>query len=252
MLNITYEYVTLVICTSNCKLNSLIMIHLSGIISVSSTMTSDLQTELSKKTQIFHLKVWVLIAIFIGIFIVIILLMLSFYLTSRKKAMRANDKLPVTQTSTPSKEIKDIRIDQNSANSTSVHPDGDSLSLHDNFSEKYSDKHLMHSSVEKTKNAENSTQLCSFNHLEKADDGFQSGEKGSSGAHNAFRSSPLLGLHEFSSLGWGYWFTLRDLEIATNRFAKENVIGEGGYGVVYRGNLVSGTPVAIKKLLNNL
>ncbi|KAA8545440.1 hypothetical protein F0562_020224 [Nyssa sinensis] len=33
---------------------------------------------------------------------------------------------------------------------------------------------------------------------------------------------------------------------------QENVLGEGGYGVVYRGHLINGTPVAIKKLLNNL
>ncbi|KAF9610321.1 hypothetical protein IFM89_021991 [Coptis chinensis] len=33
---------------------------------------------------------------------------------------------------------------------------------------------------------------------------------------------------------------------------KENAFGEGGYGVVYRGNLINGTPKAVKKLLNNL
>ncbi|RRT81212.1 hypothetical protein BHE74_00049920 [Ensete ventricosum] len=64
--------------------------------------------------------------------------------------------------------------------------------------------------------------------------------------------SPLTGLPEFSYLGWGHWFTLRDLETATNRFSKENVLGEGGYGVVYRGQLINGAPVAVKKLLNNL
>lgn len=64
--------------------------------------------------------------------------------------------------------------------------------------------------------------------------------------------SPLMGLPEFSHLGWGHWFTLRDLELATNRFSRDNVLGEGGYGVVYRGHLINGTPVAVKKLLNNL
>ncbi|KAF9596143.1 hypothetical protein IFM89_007196 [Coptis chinensis] len=64
--------------------------------------------------------------------------------------------------------------------------------------------------------------------------------------------SPLSGLPEFSHLGWGHWFTLRDLELATSQFLKENLLGEGGYGVVYRGNLINGTPVPVKKLLNNL
>jgi serine/threonine protein kinase len=45
---------------------------------------------------------------------------------------------------------------------------------------------------------------------------------------------------------------LRDLELATNKFSKANIIGEGGYGVVYQGQLINGNPVAVKKLLNNL
>ncbi|MCI16576.1 putative receptor-like protein kinase, partial [Trifolium medium] len=55
-----------------------------------------------------------------------------------------------------------------------------------------------------------------------------------------------------SHLGWGHWFTLRDLELSTNRFAAGNVIGEGGYGVVYKGRLINGSEVAVKRLLNNL
>lgn len=46
--------------------------------------------------------------------------------------------------------------------------------------------------------------------------------------------------------------TLRDLEVATNRFSVTNVLGEGGYGVVYRGKLVNGTDIAVKKLLNHM
>jgi len=65
-------------------------------------------------------------------------------------------------------------------------------------------------------------------------------------------ASPLVGLPELSHLGWGHWFTLRDLECATNRFAKSNVLGEGGYGVVYKGRLVNGTDIAVKKILNNV
>ncbi|CAI0461270.1 unnamed protein product [Linum tenue] len=131
---------------------------------------------------------------------------------------------------------KDIRVDRVGANqSYSDQPD----SLFLNINDKSSDKN-------------------SVFHHEK---GFssQSGEEGSSGTVRKQSSypglvtaSPLVGLPEFSHLGWGHWFTLRDLEFATNRFAAENVLGEGGYGVVYKGRLINGTEVAVKKILNNV
>lgn len=52
-------------------------------------------------------------------------------------------------------------------------------------------------------------------------------------------------------MGWGRWYTLRELEVATNYLADENVIGEGGYGIVYSGVLGDNTKVAVKNLLNN-
>ncbi|KAL0369909.1 UNVERIFIED_CONTAM: putative receptor-like protein kinase, partial [Sesamum angustifolium] len=112
---------------------------------------------------------------------------------------------------------------------------------------------------QKVNNADNSSQSGSFHHIDKDYYGSQSGEEGSSGtfankpssSHPITAPSPLSGLPEFSHLGWGHWFTLRDLQVATNRFSKDNVIGEGD-GVVYQGHLINGTPVAVKKLLNNL
>lgn len=56
---------------------------------------------------------------------------------------------------------------------------------------------------------------------------------------------------EAQNIGWGRWYSLRELEMATNGFVEENVIGEGGYGVVYRGVLPDGSVVAVKNLLNN-
>uniref|UniRef100_A0ACD5TTC3 Uncharacterized protein n=1 Tax=Avena sativa TaxID=4498 RepID=A0ACD5TTC3_AVESA len=56
---------------------------------------------------------------------------------------------------------------------------------------------------------------------------------------------------EVSHLGWGHWFTLRELEEATGGLTEENVIGEGGYGIVYRGTLQDSTIIAVKNLLNN-
>ncbi|KAI8022930.1 putative receptor-like protein kinase [Camellia lanceoleosa] len=116
---------------------------------------------------------------------------------------------------------------------------------------------MVHQGMGKTKNRDNSSQSGSFNNF---GGGSQSGEEGNSGNYGVNKPSsqsiaapsPLIGLPEFSHLGWGHWFTLRDLEHATNRFSKDNFLGEGGYSVVYQGRLINGTPVAVKKLLNNL
>ncbi|XP_073030253.1 probable receptor-like serine/threonine-protein kinase At4g34500 [Primulina eburnea] len=61
-------------------------------------------------------------------------------------------------------------------------------------------------------------------------------------------SSSSDGLGNF---GWGRWFSLSELQIATDQFTTKNVIGEGGYGIVYRGVLPDGSLVAVKNLRNN-
>ena len=223
-------------------------------------MASNLNTELSKKTAIFGLKVWEVIGIAVALFIVIILSVLSLCLTYRKKSQRARDRIPVSQIPTVSKEIKEVRVEQVAA-SDFVPRDGILLTIHDKSSDKESDKVLLHLGMGKSKNGEISSQSGSFNRFDKDGAGSQSGEEGSSGTVTVYKPSssypitapsPLSGLPEFSHLGWGHWFTLRDLELATNRFSKDNVLGEGGYGVVYRGFLINGTPVAVKKILNNV
>ncbi|CAK9154087.1 unnamed protein product, partial [Ilex paraguariensis] len=223
-------------------------------------MATVLNAELSEKTGIFGLKVWELIGIIVGLFIVVILFGLTFYLTSRKRSRRAREKIPLSHIPIVSKEIKEVQVDLVSTNEF-VPRDGILLAIHDKSSDKESDKVLLHLRRGKTENGDNSSRSDSFHHLDKEGGGSQLGEEGSSDTFALYKSSssrpinapsPLIGLPEFSHLGWGHWFTLRDLELATNRFSKENVLGEGGYGVVYQGHLVNGTPVAVKKLLNNL
>ncbi|KAE8683461.1 putative receptor-like protein kinase [Hibiscus syriacus] len=46
------------------------------------------------------------------------------------------------------------------------------------------------------------------------------------------------------------WFHLSELERATNGFSQKNLIGRGGYGVVYKGKLADGTMVAVKQMLD--
>ncbi|KAK8626825.1 hypothetical protein V6N13_134455 [Hibiscus sabdariffa] len=53
------------------------------------------------------------------------------------------------------------------------------------------------------------------------------------------------------NIGWGRWYSMKELEMATRGFAEENVVGEGGYGVVFRGVLQDGSVIAVKSLLNN-
>lgn len=46
------------------------------------------------------------------------------------------------------------------------------------------------------------------------------------------------------------WFRLSELERATNGFSQRNLIGQGAYGVVYKGTLSDGTLVAVKQVIN--
>ncbi|KAG4918497.1 hypothetical protein JHK85_056778 [Glycine max] len=222
-------------------------------------MGADLKAELSGKTFVFGLKVWQIIGIAVGLFIVVILCVLPFCLTSRKKTRRARNRIPASHIPPVSKEITEVRVEQVPANGF-VPREGILLTIHDKSSDKESDKVMLHLGVGKKKHGDSGSHHSdSFHYLDGG--GSQSGEEISSGmvgmymsssSHPITAPSPLSGLPEFSHLGWGHWFTLRDLELATNRFSKENVIGEGGYGVVYRGQLINGTPVAVKKILNNI
>ncbi|KAK1316707.1 putative receptor-like serine/threonine-protein kinase [Acorus calamus] len=60
-----------------------------------------------------------------------------------------------------------------------------------------------------------------------------------------------ISVAEMTNIGWGRWYGLKELEAATGGFSEGNVIGEGGYGVVYRGVLGDDSVVAVKNLLNN-
>ncbi|KAJ4915025.1 Protein kinase superfamily protein [Raphanus sativus] len=183
------------------------------------------------------LKIWQATVISIALFIIAILSVLSFCLIWKKKPRISKTlSLPIIQTPPISKEIKEIRIEHVS----NFDPQKRNINEPDSF--------LLSLDMEKKRK----------NGVSSSPSG--SGEEGgsmcvanmsSSSLYEMATPSPLSGLPE-SHLGWGHWFTLRDLEVATNNFSQENVIGEGGYGVVYRGELTNGTHVAVKKILNHL
>lgn len=43
-------------------------------------------------------------------------------------------------------------------------------------------------------------------------------------------------------------FSFRELQVATGNFSPKKILGQGGYGVVYKGCLPNGTVVAVKRL----
>ncbi|KAM7516650.1 hypothetical protein LguiA_006233 [Lonicera macranthoides] len=54
--------------------------------------------------------------------------------------------------------------------------------------------------------------------------------------------------HEDVSLGNLRRFQFRELQIATDNFSSKKLLGKGGFGNVYKGNLQDGTTVAVKRL----
>ncbi|KAL8506265.1 hypothetical protein ACS0TY_017222 [Phlomoides rotata] len=215
--------------------------------------SESLNSELSKRYG--GIKLWVLICISLGAFIVLILGILSIWIMFHRKSRRTFNKYSLCQIPNLSKEIKVDRVEDQS---TFDHPNSLYLNVNDT-SDKISEKMLVHLGRSKSSDVDDISQCSSVYHHERACSS-QSGEEWHSGnsqkqpssSYGYAMTSPLIGLPETSHLGWGHWFTLRDLEIATSRFSPEFVIGEGGYGVVYKGRLVNGTEVAVKKLLNNL
>ncbi|CAH2058278.1 unnamed protein product [Thlaspi arvense] len=216
---------------------------------------NSLNAEMSKKISFFGLKglkLWVWVCLVVGVFIVMILCILSLWITFRRKSRRSSSKFPFNQIPHVS---KDIRVDRAGFQSHNPQPESLYIAMNNDKSTDRSYGKTMMSHLGRTKSSDNDTlsQCSSVNHHERAYSS-HSGEEGGFGKQygGLVTASPLVGLPEISHLGWGHWFTLRDLELATNRFAAENVLGEGGYGVVHRGKLVNGTEVAVKKLLNNL
>ncbi|KAK8663997.1 hypothetical protein V6N13_083802 [Hibiscus sabdariffa] len=218
-----------------------------------------LSAGLSKKTLFLGIKLWVLIGVSVGTFIVLILCVLSVWFTFGRRSRRSVDKYKFSffQIANVS---KDIKVDEVGDQSSNGHPESLLLRVHDRPSDSISEKMLAYQGISKSSDPDTTSQCSSIYHRGR---GFSSHsvEEGSSATvqkqcassyGGQVTASPLVGLPEVSHLGWGHWFTLRDLELATNRFSAENVLGEGGYGVVYKGRLINGTKVAVKKLFNNL
>ncbi|XP_058112723.1 receptor-like kinase TMK4 [Magnolia sinica] len=47
-------------------------------------------------------------------------------------------------------------------------------------------------------------------------------------------------------------FSINDLRLATNNFSEDNIVGKGGFGVVYKGVLHDGSQVAVKRMKSSM
>ncbi|XP_039120012.1 LOW QUALITY PROTEIN: probable serine/threonine-protein kinase At1g01540 [Dioscorea cayenensis subsp. rotundata] len=190
-----------------------------------------LTDELSKRTVVFGLHMWVVVGIGIGAAFVLVLFLISLWFTSKRSTNHHHLK---TSTSIPNtcKEIPEVRIDPYP--NPSSHPQSSPVPRPEPNPSSVSTERraLLNPSGEESPNSHQRFHISSG--------------KGRSGDQQAIVVAP-----EVSHLGWGHWYTLRELEAATNMFSPENVIGEGGYGIVYHGVLQDNTHVAIKNLLNN-
>lgn len=237
-------------------------------------------SELSRKTSIFGLKLWAVIGVCVALAIVATLFMLWLWLLSRRRPKQ--DKLPLHQVSYSSKEIKEMKIDR-VGNTYLPPPDPVLLTISENSGERDSIEkgvvHVVDSKISSSKNsilgkADKQTKTGNIEEpfiVLRQDNTTDRPEKTSalkfdanncerggsflslSGGSGSNRSldSPVSAAPEVSHLGWGHWYTLRELEAATENFADSNVLGEGGYGIVYRGQLPDSTLIAVKNLLNN-
>ncbi|XP_038884957.1 probable serine/threonine-protein kinase At1g01540 [Benincasa hispida] len=208
-----------------------------------------LNDQLSKRTSIFGLRLWVVLGICVGAAIVIVLFLISLWFTSRRNS--SNKSKPSQNPIIPnvSKEIQEIRIDHSRnpthsdpkvqlASNPEPLPEAEPLAtlLQTEEGSPPSGRHRIHIEIGK-------------------DHRISYPERGGGSSHGSGEArsgdQASMAVPEVSHLGWGHWYTLRELEYSTNSFADENVIGEGGYGIVYRGVLEDNTVVAIKNLLNN-
>ncbi|RZS19404.1 hypothetical protein BHM03_00051793 [Ensete ventricosum] len=196
-------------------------------------------SELSKKTYICGLRLWVVIGICVGTAIVLVLFLLSLCISCRgrrspsssprkkpQKSLKIHQQDPCPPVS---KDIPGIRHHQSATADTAT---ADDLRIDIGSADHH--KHNSHPRYPLAPPSSSTT-------------GTASGETSGTPSSNAGGGGPP----EVSHLGWGHWYTLRELEEATGGLAEENVIGEGGYGIVYRGVLADNTTVAVKNLLNN-
>ncbi|CAN1324695.1 Probable serine/threonine-protein kinase At1g01540 [Linum perenne] len=188
--------------------------------------------QLSRPTSIFGLKLWIIVGVAAGASFVILLFLITLWLASKRSSNRNTTRSPADHAiPSVSKEIQEIRIDPVKINSGAVdHHRSTDLATIGNERQSLLLPNL--ATADETIHHHQGIQVdVGRGHNNISYPGGSSGEGG------LLRGGG-------SGTGWGHWYTLRELEEATNCFADSNVVGEGGYGIVYHGVLQDGGQVA--------
>ncbi|XP_064956142.1 probable serine/threonine-protein kinase At1g01540 isoform X1 [Musa acuminata AAA Group] len=187
--------------------------------------------DLSKKTVIFGLHLWAVVGICIGVAFVLLLFLISLWI-AYKRSSSSSRKHTIPKVP---KEIQEVHAGSAPSHSSEAEPSPLPSKQPDE------EKPIMLQRIHVETGKEHR-----ITYPERGSGGSSHGSGESRSVDQAPASVP-----EVSHLGWGHWYTLRELEVATGMFSDENVIGEGGYGIVYHGVLEDGTQIAVKNLLNN-
>ncbi|XP_023769899.1 probable receptor-like serine/threonine-protein kinase At4g34500 [Lactuca sativa] len=205
------------------------------------TSTEDSISLINSKTAILGQKLYVVIAVTVAGIAVVFLLIFRFLL-HKHKSKRRNRRMLVNQGS----EVLHLA-------SETVNVEANTKCL-DQTDEKATKSLISMFEMDDDDEGYESKLIIKVVEGKLDDDTWPSGSNesstGTSGSGSDVASSSVSA-ESLKNIGWGRWFSFNELEIATNRFAAENVIGEGGYGVVYRGVLHDGSTVAVKNLLDN-
>ncbi|MED6181653.1 hypothetical protein PIB30_021246 [Stylosanthes scabra] len=217
--------------------------------------------QLSKQTSIFGLRLCVVGGICVGAAIVLILVLISLWLASKLSTTNKRNRHTIPDVP---KEIQEIEIDRHPSSSPSsaskpvpgnghgLQPESEPDRLPPPTEGEESNNNNAVLGIKRIQFEIGKNHRISYPEQRALVTSSSQSNKGSGGEaleHNNQQGATVI--PEVSHLGWGHWYTLRELELATNFFANENVIGEGGYGIVYHGIFNDNTHVAIKNLLNN-
>ncbi|KAG2724423.1 hypothetical protein I3760_01G015300 [Carya illinoinensis] len=223
---------------------------------MSDNKAGHMNDQLSKPTSIFGLKLWVVLGVCVGASFVLLLFLISLcWLASKRSKAKASHQPTIPLVS---KEIQEIRVDHSRTQKHHHHETKPSRTqiLAVPFSEPDPVPGIERQALLLPPPEEESPvgyqriliEIGKGHRISYPERICRSSS--GSGEGRGFDQVAMV-VPEVSHLGWGHWYTLRELEASTNGFADENVIGQGGYGIVYHGVLEDNNHIAVKNLLNN-